>query len=321
MCALTARARSASFFGGGHMGEFYETVRREMRMRNYRSKTIKSYLSSLRSFVAYIRPKLPREITDQEIRGYLLHLLEEKGRTGGTVNQAFNALRLLYVELYKKPFVIEELPRPRKEKKLPDVLNEGEMRKLFSAVNNLKHLTMLMLTYASGLRVGEVVRLRLEDFDSERGLIHIRAAKGNRDRYTILPESLLGQLHAYWKEYGCGRSGWLFSGEKRDRHLSERSIQAVIHRAAQKAGIRKRVGMHTLRHSFATHLLDHGTDIRYIQELLGHRSVRTTEIYTHVSTREIGRIRSPLDFVLGKNEPPLPSSESKRLDSSKNQER
>lgn len=227
---------------------FFETVRREMRLRNYSHKTIKSYLSCLRSFVSHIRPKHPREVAEQEIRDYLLHLIEEKEFAAGTVNQVFNALRLLYVDLYEKPFVIGSLPRPRKEKKLPDVLNETETRKLFAGVTNLKHRTILMLAYASGLRVSEVVRLQVQDFDGERGLIHIRGAKGKQDRFTVLPESLRGQLYTYWKRYGLGKNGWLFPSENRDRHLSERSIQSVIQRAVKRVGIEKHVGMHTLRH-------------------------------------------------------------------------
>jgi integrase/recombinase XerD len=297
---------------------FFETVRRELRLRNYSPKTIKSYTSCLRSFVAYIHPKHPRDLNEQDIRDYLLYLLEKKGHGAGTVNQVFNALRLLYVDLYKKPFLIEALPRPMNEKKLPDVLNETETRRLFAVVANLKHRTILMLAYASGLRVSEVVRLKIEDFDGERGLIHIRGAKGKRDRFTVLPASLREQLYVYWKQYRLDRRGWMFPSEYRNDHLSERSIQAVMHRAVKKAGIEKPVGMHTLRHSFATHLLEHGTDLRYIQELLGHQSVRTTEIYTHVSNRAIGRIRSPLDFLENKNEHPLELEVPKKPVSNKN---
>jgi site-specific recombinase XerD len=243
-----------------------------------------------------------------------LHLIEVKGRAAGTVNQVFNSLRFLYVELYKKPFVIGSLPRPRRESKLPDVLSENEVKKMFSTVRNLKHRTMLMLAYASGLRVSELVRLRVEDIDAERGLIHIRDAKGKRDRFTLFPDSLRGQLVGYWKLYRLPKTGWLFPGQTMDRHLTERSIQAVIGRALKTAGIGKPVSMHTLRHSFATHLLEHGTDLRYIQELLGHQSIRTTQIYTHVSQKAIGKIRSPLDFLARNYEHELASQEHKLLE-------
>ncbi len=251
----------------------------------------------MRSYVTYIKPKHPRDVSESIIKDYLLYLIEEKKLAAGTVNQVFNALRFLYVDLYSKPFVIGKLPRPQKEKKLPDVLNEDEVARIFKAVNNLKHRTMLMLTYASGLRVSEVVSLKIEDFDAERNMIHIRCAKGKKDRYTLLPVSLRETLHRYWKEYNLGKSGWFFSGAKQNYHLAARSIQHVFERAVQQAGITKHVSMHTLRHSFATHLLEHGTDLRYIQELLGHQSSKTTEIYTHVSKQYIGTIRSPLDFI------------------------
>ncbi len=293
---------------------FFDTVRREMRLRNYSQKTIKAYLSCLRSFVRYFYPRHPRTLSEDDVRNYLLHLLIKEKHAASTVNQVFNALRLLYVDLYKKPFVIGSLPRPQKEKKLPDVLNESEVRRLFCGVSNLKHRTMLMLAYASGLRVSELVRLRVEDLDGERGLIHIRDAKGKRDRYTMFPESLRGQLLAYWNRYTLGTSGWLFPGQTPEHHLAARSIQAVLERAVKTAGIKKSVSMHTLRHSFATHLHERGTDLRFIQELLGHQSVKTTEIYTHISTRSLGRIRSPLDFLITKDEPGLPGAEPKLLE-------
>jgi len=276
---------------------FYATVRKEMRLRNYSHKTIKSYLSCLRSLVKYFHPRHPRVLTEQDIKDYLVHLLIDEKQAASSVNQVFNALRFLYVELYEMPFVIGKLPRPQKEKKLPDILNKNELVRIFQAVKNPKHRVMLMMAYASGLRVSEVVKIRIEDIDAERRLIHVRVAKGKKDRYTTLSELILLPLHAYWQAYGLGARGWLFPGLKADRHLSERSIQAVCERAIRTAGIGKPVSMHSLRHSFATHLLENGCDIRYIQKLLGHSSLKTTEIYTHVSVTDIGKIKSPLDFL------------------------
>ncbi|MGA2623588.1 MAG: site-specific tyrosine recombinase/integron integrase [Bacteroidota bacterium] len=303
----------ASPKGGG----FFETVRKEMRLRNYSHKTIKAYVSNLRSLVTYFHPRHPRLLSNKDIKEYLIHLLIDEKQASSSVNQVFNALRFLYVELYEMPFVIGKLPRPQKEKRLPDVLNEGEVKRLFLCVDNLKHRTMLMLAYASGLRVSELVRLRVEDIDGERGLIHVRDAKGKLDRFTIFPESLRGQLFSYWKKYKLGRSGWLFPSDMRERHLSQRSIQSVVEGAIGIAGIKKRVSMHTLRHSFATHLLDRGVDIRYIQALLGHRSVKTTEIYTHISPKSLGRIRSPLDFLIINDETQLSALNQKLLSSPK----
>ena len=298
-----------------HKTGFYEKVRQELRLRNYSHKTMKSYLSCLRSFVKYFSPKHPRQVTEGDIRKYLLYLIEEKKLAAGTVNQVFNALRFLYVELYNTSFIISKLPRPMKEHKLPDVLNEEEVVRIFNTVSNIKHRTMLMLAYASGLRVSELVRIRIEDIDGQRNLIHIRDAKGKKDRYTLFPQSLRAQLLTYWKTYKLGTNGWLFPGEKVEKHLAARSIQAVLTRAIRASGITKPVSMHSLRHSFATHLLEHGTDLRYIQALLGHQSVRTTEVYTHISAKGLGQVRSPLDFLKMKDEYILTGKANKLLKS------
>ncbi len=292
---------------------FYQKVREELILRNYSHKTIKSYTGCLRAFVKHFNPVHPRNISNEEIRKYLLYLIKEKNWQASTINQMFNAIRFLYVELYKTPFIVGNIPRPQKEHKLPDVLNEDEVIKIFNSVNNLKHKTMLMLAYACGLRVGELVRIKIEDIDGSRELIHIRSAKGKRDRYTIFPASLREQLVNYWKTYKLGASGWLFPGENINKHLAERSIQAVLRRAVKSSKITKQVSMHTLRHSFATHLLEHGTDLRYIQELLGHKSVKTTEIYTHISSKALQKIRSPLDFIICKDETKYLNSEKKLL--------
>ncbi len=281
-----------------HQPGFFETIRREMRIRNYSHKTIKAYLSCLRLFVHYFHPKHPREISEKEIRCFLLYLLEERKFEASSVNQVFNALRLLYVDLYGMSFKIGSIPRPRKEKKLPDILSQNEVLRIFRVVGNMKHKVMLMLAYAGGLRVGELVSLKVEDIDPARMMIHIRCGKGKKDRYTILSKNVLTVLKAYSVKYGIGETGWLFRGENPTYHLSARSIQNVFRNAAEKAGINKPVSMHSLRHSFATDLLEHGTDLRYIQELLGHASTKTTEIYTHVCERTIGKIKSPLDSLV-----------------------
>ena len=195
----------------------------------------------------------------------------------------------------------DDLPRPRKERKLPKVLSRGEVLRLLGAVENVKHRAVMLLTYSAGLRVGEVVRLRCEDIDADRGLIHVRQGKRRKDRYTVLSEVAHEALRVYLIQYRP--KTWLFPGAALGRHLHERSVQKVFQRACQRSGIKKSVSVHTLRHSFATHLLEGGTDLRYIQELLGHASSKTTEIYTHVSTKDLGRIRSPLDDFMGQDEP------------------
>jgi len=276
--------------------DFYEKVSEELRLRNYSNKTIKSYTSCLRNFVKYFHPKHPREITNEGIKKYLLHLMDEKKWKASTVNQAFNALRFLYVELYKMPFVIGSIQRPKKEKKLPNVLSQEEVLKIFSCVDNLKHKTLLMLIYSAGLRVGESVRLKVSDIDGQRKMIHLREAKGKKDRYTLLSDAALEALRNYYKEYKPKE--YLFEGQGTGTHLAERSIQNVFQRAIKAAGIRKEISLHGLRHSFATHLLESGVDLRYIQELLGHNSSKTTEIYTHVSKKSLGKIVNPLDQAI-----------------------
>lgn len=281
----------------------FETVRSEMRLRNYSQKTIKSYLSCLRNFVSYMKPKHPREATDAGIKDYLLHLIENKHFAASSVNQVFNALRFLYVDLYKMPFRIGNIPRPKKERKLPDVLTQEEVKKLLHGVTNPKHRMVLMITYSSGLRIGEVTRLRPEDIDPARRMIHIRGGKGKKDRYTMLSEKVMNELANYLPLYRPMK--YLFEGDSNGKPYSQSSIQHIFRKAVHNAEIAKPVTVHTLRHSFATHLLvplygipkngKQGVDLRYIQELLGHSSSKTTEIYTHVSTKNIGSIRSPLD--------------------------
>jgi site-specific recombinase XerD len=272
-----------------------EAMRKEMRLRSYSARTLESYLGAIRAFFDFFPGQSPALLTEAEVRRYLLHLLEKRKLANGTVNQVFNALRFLFVEVYKKPYVIGSLPRPKKEKQLPSILSEEEVSRLLSSIDNLKHKTMMMLTYSAGLRVSELVRLRPEDIDADRRLIQIRGAKGKKDRVTLLSDIALRYVNAYLSRYMPAE--WLFEGFERGKAYSIRSAQAIFDRAVEKAGIVKDVSIHDLRHSFATHLLEHGTDLRYVQALLGHESSKTTEIYTHVSSKALGKIASPLDFI------------------------
>lgn len=200
----------------------FETVRHEMRLRNYSHKTIKTYTSCIRSLVGYFKPKHPRELTNEDLRNYLIHLIEKEQFQASSINQVINALRFLYVELYKRQMQLADLPRPAKERKLPEVLSEEEVLSILNAVDNLKHKTILMLIYSAGLKVGEVVRIRISDIDEQRGLIHLRKAKGAKDRYTILSTSLLGTLAEFLREYRPRE--FLFEGQDGRRHYSERSV-------------------------------------------------------------------------------------------------
>lgn len=211
-----------------------------------------------------------------------------------TLNIIINALKFYYGEILKKDFIFE-VKRPKKDRKLPVVLNREEIAKILLSITNIKHKAILTLIYSAGLRVGEIIKLKIEDIDTERMLIHIKGSKGRKDRYTLLSQRALEILKEYRKEYRPPK--WLFPGQNKERHITTRTVEKVFANACRKAGIKKPVTVHTLRHSFATHLLEGGTDLRYIQELLGHKSSKTTEIYTHVSTKDIGKIRSPLDSL------------------------
>lgn len=192
-----------------------------------------------------------------------------------------------------KKKIVYDVKRPRKDKKLPEVLSKEEVSRIINGIANIKHKAILMTIYSAGLRLGEVARLEQAHIDRDRMLIFIKGAKGRKDRYTILSEKALELIDRYIRRYEPKK--WLFEGAKAGRYLSRRSIEKVFEQACDRAVIKKDVSVHDLRHSFATHLLESGVDLRYIQELLGHASSKTTEIYTHVTTRSLGKIRSPLD--------------------------
>ena len=273
-----------------------EALRRELRIRNYSPKTAKSYGSCVRTFVKYIAPRHPRDLADDEIREVFSRMLDSSQRSSAGLNQLINALRFLYVEVYRRPLKLGILKRPKAEKKLPVVLSPEEVVRLLSSATNLKHKTILMLIYSGGLRLGEAVRVRVSDLDSDRMMIHVRGGKGKKDRYTLLSVELLRLVREYYRAYRP--TEYLFPGAEGRGHISERAVESIFDRALAAASIRKPATVHTLRHSFATHLLEHGTDLRYIQALLGHSSSKTTEIYTHISTRDLGKIVNPLDEAL-----------------------
>ena len=280
----------------------FETLREEMRLRGFSQKTIKSYLSCVRSYVKHFSPRHPRELAVEDIRAYLLFLLEKKKLASSTVNQVFNAIRFLYIELYKRPWALRDIPRPHRPKRLPVVLSKDELNRIFDAKENPKHKAILMIGYSGGLRVGEVVRLKPRDIDSERKLIFVSGGKGEKDRYTLLGEATLQVLRTHWRRQGRGE--WLFAGQRAGEHLSERSAEAIFETALRSAGISKHASFLSLRHAFATHLLEAGVDIRYIQELLGHKSLKTTGIYLHVTQKQVRQIRSPIDQMFREEERP-----------------
>ncbi len=273
----------------------FEDLRRELVSRKYSAKTIKAYVHYNEEFLRFIR-KNPMEVASEDVKAYLVYLADKKNSSASTLNSAINALKFYYGGILKRNFAYE-VKRPKKDRKLPVVLSGEEVSRLLSSVASVKHKAILMLTYSAGLRVGEVVKLRPEDIDAQRRLIHVKGAKGRKDRYTILSDAALETLRKYVKEHG--RSEWLFPSQDKERHITTRTVEKIFSNACDAAKISKPVTVHSLRHSFATHLLESGVDLRYIQELLGHYSSKTTEIYTHVSNKDLSRIKSPLDNIMG----------------------
>jgi site-specific recombinase XerD len=250
------------------------------------------YLGHVRRFFEWAGGTLGAHPTD-DARRYLIHIVEERQVSTSYHTQAVSAIKLLLEAVLRAPNVTADLPRPRRERRLPAVLSKAETARFLDQLTNPKHRALVLLLYSSGLRVSEVVRLRAEDLDISRGLLRVRRGKGARDRETLLSARALEAVRIYREAFRP--SGWLFPGTREGRHYTSRSVQRIVQACARRAGIDKPVSPHVLRHSFATHLLESGTDLRYIQELLGHQTSRTTEIYTHVASTHLAKIRSPLD--------------------------
>ncbi|HET9949864.1 MAG TPA: site-specific tyrosine recombinase/integron integrase [Longimicrobiales bacterium] len=272
----------------------------ELRLRGYSPRTRKVYLGHVRRFLAWRAARTPRPSVE-EARAYLVHLVEERRVSRSYHSQAVSALKLLLGPVLAERQLASELPRPRVQRPLPHVLSKQEVVRFLEELRHPKHRALVLLLYSSGLRVSEVVRLRPEDVDASQGLLRVRQGKGAKDRYTLLSSRALEALRIYREAFRP--TDWLFPGTRPGRHYTSRSVQRIVEQCARRAGITKKVTPHVLRHSFATHLLQSGTDLRYIQELLGHQSSRTTQIYTHVASTELARIRSPLDQLDDPTEP------------------
>ena len=258
----------------------------------YSESTIKTYAAAFEEFINFYKSVELERIDEKKIIAYLRYLVMERQVSVSYQNQSINAIKFYYERVLGGQRKLYHIDRPRKERTLPTVLSSAEVSLLIKNVDNLKHKAMLMTCYSAGLRVSELLQLKIADIDSNRKQIRIIQAKGKKDRYTLLADKTLIILREYVKQYRPAE--WLFEGYKGEKY-SSRSLQIVLQRALKKAGITKRASLHTLRHSFATHLLESGTDLRYIQSLLGHESTKTTEIYTHVTTRGFDQIKSPLD--------------------------
>jgi len=264
----------------------------DMTLRNFTPKTIQAYVRCVARFARYFHCS-PERLGPEHVRAYLLHLRQERNASMSYYNQTRCALRFFYRVTLGRDDVPASIVPARQPHTLPVVLSGDEVARLFAAIGNLKHLAILMTTYAAGLRVSEVARLRVEDIDSQRMVIHVRQGKGQKDRYVMLSPRLLEILRNYWK--AVRPRGYLFPGTAPDQPIAVNSVHKACARAAGYAQLGKHVTVHTLRHSFATHLLEAGTDLRTIQVLLGHRSFNTTARYVHVATASLASTRSPLD--------------------------
>ena len=263
----------------------------ELRSRKYSPCTMVSYIYYNRTLCVICR-KTPEYIQFEDIKQYLAIIEKDKHYSSSSMNLAISAIKFFYNNVLKKNIVYEE-KRPRSDKHLPMVFDKTEIHTILSHEKNIKHRLLLTLVYSSGLRVSEVVAIKKEHIDLVRRVLHIKLGKGRKDRVTMLSEKAVHLLNEYCDLYDI--QGWLFPGQSSTKHLTIRSAQNIFDNAVRNANIAKKVSIHSLRHTFATHLLEGGTDIRYIQALLGHSSVRTTERYTHIARRSILNIKSPLD--------------------------
>lgn len=272
--------------------ELLEITRRKLSIRNYSRQTIASYLSALKQFADWLLSNRVKTTTPAVLEQYLSYLKNSKKSSLSTMKQNLAALKFLYSEVLEQELPPELDIRFRSEQRLPPVLSKQEVARLFRAVANRKHRAILMTIYSAGLRLGECLNLKIDDVDFDRNLIIVRQGKGKKDRLALLSERLRTVLEDYLSVYSPG--AYLFEGQKGGRYSSS-SVQAIMRRAVQAAAIPKRATVHTLRHSFATHLLEGGTDIRHIQELLGHKRLETTQLYTHMTSVSWKLLKSPLD--------------------------
>lgn len=275
--------------------EALDKLERWITLKQYSYHTLKSYRSAFRKYLFFYNDKNPTTLTKEDILTYLHYLVKEKGISETAQNTVINAIKCYYEKVLNQPKTVYEIMRPKKKRSLPNVLSKDEIRQILEACPNLKHRTILVAIYSGGLRLGEVLRLRLEDIQRKQGKLRIVGSKNKKDRYTLLSNQFLLILEQYYRAYRP--SYWLFEGADKGPY-SPSSVQQIFRKATAKAKVGSHATLHTLRHSFATHLLEQGVDIRYIQELLGHSSIETTVIYTHVAQNHLKNIVSPIDHIL-----------------------
>ncbi|MBC8473025.1 MAG: site-specific integrase [Planctomycetes bacterium] len=276
------------------MSQLRQKMIRAMQLREFSPKTLQAYVAAVSGLAKYCN-KSPDKIDQEEVENYLLYLRQELVRSPSTCNVVISGLKFFYEHTIKDESVKLKLPSRKRTKRLPEVLSWEEANSVITSPANIKHRVLLMTAYSAGLRISELVNLRLKHIDNSRMVIRVEQGKGKKDRYTILSQRLLKELRIYWK--ACRPENWLFPTKNSTRHISITSVQRIYNKAKKKEGITKGKGIHTLRHCFATHLLEAGYDVRKIQLLMGHRSLSTTMIYLHVSRGGLEMVKSPLDFV------------------------
>ncbi|MFH1078915.1 MAG: site-specific integrase [Pseudomonadota bacterium] len=275
------------------MGKLKDQMLADLQLCGAKPRTQETYLREAENLARYFN-RSPAELGETERKEYLLYLIKEKRLSEGTFRFYVAGLKFLYRATLKREWPAEKIKHPNRRRKLPIVLDLSEVESIFLVTKNLKHKAMLMITYSSGLRVSETARPKMTDIDSKRMTVRVKQGKGG-DRYSILSQTALEQLRQYWKKYRPQE--WLFEGQKQDDHISLSTIQSIFRAAIKRARITKPVSIHTLRHSFATHLIEAGTSLHHVQLLLGHRSPTTTTVYLPVSRLNLAQVISPLDKV------------------------
>lgn len=274
----------------------------QLQLKSYSTSTINTYRNEFTQLLKLLKQKPVDELTAEDLKRYMVHAMEKEGISENTAHSRLNALKFYFEQVLGREKFFWEIPRPKKPLKLPNVLNEKEIASLFNAVSNRKHKAILFTAYSAGLRVSETVKLKIKHIDSERMQIKIEDGKGKKDRYVNLSPVLLDVLRGYLREIKPRPKKYLFESEIEGEAYNARSAQKVFQRAKEKAGIKKEISFHSLRHSFATHLLEKGIDIRYIKDILGHFDIKTTERYTHISKDQLINIVSPLDDLWKKGD-------------------
>lgn len=283
------------------MGQLRDRMEQDLILKGLAPTTRRNYLLYCRKFTAHYG-RSPEEMGEAEIRAYLLHLIQVEQVSYSTYRQILAALKFLYTTTLGRELEVNRLPFPKhRQRALPCVLREDQILALFAALKRPKYRALLMTLYAAGLRISEACRLRIEDIDSHRMLIRVQLGKGAKERFTVLSPRLLAMLRVYWKL--TRPPEWLFPGQGASGHVTPDSVRAVFRLAREQAGLGPWCTPHVLRHSFATHLLEAGTDLVVIKALLGHNSIKTTCVYTHVSTERIGKVTSPLEGLALENLP------------------